>query len=297
MPDGTRNRTQRFSAMLSHYVIRDRYGRPGKGNDKGKVEGLVGYSRRNFMVPMPRFASWAAFNDYLEEQCCKRQADVLRGHKISIGERMRADLSAMQTLPAAPFEACDLRSGQVTSTSVVRYRGNDYSVPTAFGHREVWIKGFVERVVIGCAAEVIAEHVRSYDKDDITFNPVHYLRLIERKIMAFDQAAPLQDWDLPDAFATLQRLLEARQGKTGKREYVQILRLLERFEQNVLHDAVRDALQMGAISFDAVKHLVLCRVERRVPRLDLDLYPFLPRTNIATTSAATYMSLLGGGAT
>jgi len=76
MPDGTRNRTQRFSAMLSHYVIRDRYGRPGKGNDKGKVEGLVGYSRRNFMVPMPRFASWDAFNDYLEEQCLKRQTDI-----------------------------------------------------------------------------------------------------------------------------------------------------------------------------------------------------------------------------
>ena len=51
MPDGTRKRTQRFSAMLSHYVIGDRYGRPGKGNDKGKVEGLVGYGRRNFMVP------------------------------------------------------------------------------------------------------------------------------------------------------------------------------------------------------------------------------------------------------
>ena len=55
MPDGTRKRTHRFSAMLSHYVIEDRYGRPGKGNDKGKVEGLVGYARRNFMVPMLRF--------------------------------------------------------------------------------------------------------------------------------------------------------------------------------------------------------------------------------------------------
>ncbi len=295
MPDGTRNRTQRFSAMLSHYVIRDRYGRPGKGNDKGKVEGLVGYSRRNFMVPMPRFASWAEFNDYLEEQCLKRQADILRGHKISIGERMKADLAAMQSLPSAPFEACDLRSGQVTSTSVVRYRGNDYSVPVAFGHREVWIKGFVDRVVIGCATEVIAQHLRSYEKDDITFDPVHYLRLIECKIMAFDQAAPLQNWDLPNAFSTLQRLLEARQGKTGKREYVQVLRLLEHYEQNVLHAAIKDALQMGAISFDAIKHLVLCRVERRQPRLDLDLYPFLPRTNVATTSATAYMSLLGGG--
>ena len=203
----------------------------------------------------------------------------------------------MQDLPAAPFEACDLRSGQVTSTSVVRYRGNDYSVPVSFGHREVWIKGFVDRVVIGCATDVIATHIRSYEKDDITFDPVHYLRLIERKIMAFDQAAPLQDWDLPDAFATLQRLLEARQGKAGKREYVQVLRLLERFEMAVLHGAVRDALQMGAISFDAIKHLLLCRIERRPPRLDLDVYPFLPSTTVATTSVAAYMGLLGGGAT
>ncbi len=295
MPDGTRKRTQRFSAMLSHYVIGDRYGRPGKGNDKGKVEGLVGYGRRNFMVPMPRFADWAAFNDYLEEQCCKRQADILRGHKISIGERLEADLAAMRILPAAPFEACDLQSGQVTSTSMVRYRGNDYSVPVAYGHREVWIKGFVGRVVIGCATEIIADHRRSYDTGDMVFDPVHYLRLIERKIMSFDQAAPLQNWELPDAFATLQRLLEARQGKAGKREYVQVLRLLERFDLDVLHLAIKDALQMRAVSFDAVKHLLLCRIERRPPRLDLDVYPFLPRTNIATTSVVSYMSLLAGG--
>ena len=90
-----------------------------------------------------------------------------------------------------------------------------------------WIKGFVGRVVIGCAAEVIADHPRSYDTADVVFDPVHYLRLIEHKIMAFDQAAPLQGWDLPAPFKTLQRLLEARQGKTGKREYVQVLRLLE----------------------------------------------------------------------
>jgi len=296
MPDKTRKRTQRFSAMLSHYVINDRYGRPGKGNDKGKVEGLVGYARRNFMVPMPRFVSWDAFNDYLEEQCLKRQGDVLRGRKGGIGERLEADLAAMQAFPAAPFEACDLQSGQVTSTSMVRYRGNDYSVPVAYGHREVWIKGFVGRVVIGCAAEVIADHQRSYETDDMVFNPVHYLPLIEHKIMAFDQAAPLQGWDLPKAFDTLQQLLEARQGKTGKREYVQVLRLLERFEMKELHGAIEDALRMGAISFDAVKHLVLCRVEHRPPRLDLDTYPFLPRMNVATTSASAYMSLLTGGA-
>ena len=75
LPDGTRKRATLFSGFLSHYLIRDRYGRPGKGNDKGNVEGLVGYARRNFMVPIPRFATWDAFNAWLEEQCRKRQRD------------------------------------------------------------------------------------------------------------------------------------------------------------------------------------------------------------------------------
>ena len=74
---------------------------------------------------------------------------------------------------------------------MVRYRGNDYSVPVAFGHREVWIKGFVDRVVIGCTAEIIANHRRSYDTGDMVFNPVHYLCLIGCKVMSFNQAAPL----------------------------------------------------------------------------------------------------------
>ena len=75
---------------------------------------------------------------------------------------------------------------------------------------------------------------------------------------------------------------------------MQVLRLLERFEKDVLHLAIKDALQMRAVSFDAIKHLLLCRIEKRPPRLDLDVYPFLPRTNIATTAASSYMSLLAG---
>jgi hypothetical protein len=100
-------------------------------------------------------------------------------------------------------------------------------------------------------------------------------------------------WDLPEAFATLRRLMEARMGKAGKREYVQVLRLMESFRLEQVDAAVRDALRLGAISFDAVKHLVLCRIERRPPRLNLDLYPYLPRAQVAATSARSYMSLLG----
>jgi hypothetical protein len=167
-------------------------------------------------------------------------------------------------------------------------------VPVAYGHREVWVRGYVHEVVIGCGGEIIARHCRSYEREDLIFDPLHYLALLERKIGALDQAAPLQGWDLPEAFASLRRLLEARMGKGGKRDYVQVLRLLESFELEDVHGAVRDALRLGAIGYDAVKHLVLCRIERRPPRLDLDVYPYLPRARVATTAAATYMSLLGG---
>ena len=296
LPDGTRQRTRSFSGLQSHYLFEDRYGRPGKGNDKGKVEGLVGYARRNFMVPLPRFESWDAFNAHLEVQCRNRQGEVLRGHRESIGERLERDREALMALPPTPFDACDKQGTRVNSLSLVRYRTNDYSVPVAYGHREVWVRGYVHEVIIGCGAEIIARHPRSHDREDLIFNPIHYLPLLEQKIGALDQAAPLAGWQLPDVFATLRRLLEARMGKAGKREYVQVLRLLETFDLGVLHGAVRDALRLGAIGYDAVKHLVLCRIERRPPRLDLDVYPYLPRTQVATTAATSYMSLLGGGA-
>ena len=177
---------------------------------------------------------------------------------------------------------------------MVRYRNNDYSVPVAYAHHEVQVRGYVHEVVIGCNAEVIARHRRSYEKADMVFDPMHFLPLLEQKVGALDQAAPLQDWDLPDAFATLHRQLEARMGKKGKREYVQVLRLLETFEMCHVDGAVRQALDLGAIGYDAVKHLVLCRIERRPPRLDLDIYPYLPRARVETTNPASYMSLMSG---
>ena len=105
---------------------------------------------------------------------------------------------------------------------------------------------------------------------------MHYLPLLEQKTAALDQAAPLQGWDLPEEYGTLRRLLESRIGRRGKREFVQVLRLMENFSHQEVYHAVQDALRLGAISFDAVKRLLLCRLEGRPPRLDLDLYPYLP---------------------
>jgi transposase len=294
--DGKRQRTRVFTELQSHYLFQDQFGRPAKGNDKGKVEGLVGYARRNFMVPVPVFGTFAALNAHLADCCRKRLGEVLRGETETIGVRLQRDLAAFRQPLLQPYDACEKLGTRVSSLSLVRYRLNDYSVPTSFGHCDVFVRGYVHEVVIACGTEVIARHPRSYEREDFVFDPLHYLALIERKINALDQAAPLADWKLPDEFATLRRLLEARMGKPGKREFVQVLRLMETFAIDDVAAAARDAIQRGAIGFDAVKHLVLCRIERRPPRLDMTVYPYLPKATVATTSTRSYMDLLAGAA-
>ena len=292
--DGRRKRTRSFTELQSHYLFEDRFGRPSKGNDKGKVEGMVGYVRRNFLVPVPRAESFTELNAYLEQQCLAQMDAVLRGHTETIGQRMERDLDALLPLPAAAYEACDQQASRVNSLSLVRYRTNDYSVPVAYGHREALVKGSVDEVVISCGAEVIARHPRSYEQEDFIFDPIHYLPLLERKTGALDQAAPLQGWDLPPEYATLRQRLEARLGRQGKREFVRLLRLMEDFSHPEVHQAVKEALRLGAVGFDAVKHLLLCRIEGRPPRLDLELYPHLPQVSVRTTCAGDYLALLSG---
>ena len=127
-----------------------------------------------------------------------QSAEPVQHHRECIAKRLERDLEAMTALPGAPFDACHQATGQVSSQSLVRYHNNDYSVPIAYGCRQVWVRGYVDRVVIGCGAEIIARHPRSYEGEDMVFDPIHYLPLIERKIGALDQAAPLAGWELPD---------------------------------------------------------------------------------------------------
>ncbi|MEV9454812.1 IS21 family transposase, partial [Klebsiella pneumoniae] len=114
------------------------------------------------------------------------------------------------------------------------------------------------------------------------------LALIETKPNALDQAAALQDWALPQAFQHMRHLLEARMGNKGKREFIQILRLLEAIPMEIVTFAVNEAICIGAIGFDAVKQIALARIERRPARLDLAAYPHLPKMDVKTTRAADY---------
>ncbi len=290
--DGERRKTRAFSELQSHYLFAEKFGRPAKGNDKGKVENLVGYARRKFMVPIPRAASWEDLNAQLAADCRARRTQRLRGHTETVGARFERDRAVLLPLPAARFEACDKTAVRVSSISLVRYRTNDYSVPTEYGHRQVLVNTYVHRIVIVYGSEVIARHERSYEREATIYDPLHYLALLEHKSRALDQAAPLAGWQLPECFAHLRRLLEARLNKHAAREYIHVLRLLETFPLAEVTAAIEQALVLNTISFDAVRHLVLCRIERRPPRLDMANWPHLPLAQVRTTCAADYMSLL-----
>jgi len=293
---GERLRSRMFAELQSHYLFEDRFGRPGKGNDKGKVEGLVGLVRRNFMTPLPVVESFDAFNARLLDACMKRRQAILRGHSATIDARMQADCAAFLPLPLAPYDACHKVATRVSSMALVRYRNNDYSVPTRYGHRDVLAKGYVDRVEIVCGGETIATHRRSYDKAEFIYNPLHYLALLEHKSRALDQAAPLDNWRLADCVHRLRRLMEARMGNSGRREFIQVLRLMEDFHQHQVELAVAEALRLGAISFDAVKMLLLARLERRPARLDLTFYPYLPAATVGATDPRAYLGLTVGAA-
>jgi hypothetical protein len=200
----------------------------------------------------------------------------------------------LRSLLEAPFEPCDKRPAKVSSTALVRYRMNDYSPPTAYGFRDVLVKGFVDRVAIIFGADEIARHRRIYDRGQFVFDPKHYLALLEQKPGALDQAAPLQSWTLPEPLQHLRRLLEARTGNRGKREFIQLLRLMESFPQAIAVAAATVAIHLGAISFDAVKQLVITKVECRPANRDLGDYPYLPVAKVKTTSACDYAVLVSG---
>ena len=242
--DGTRRRTQAFTHLQSHYLFRDRFGRPGKGNDKGKVEALVKTARRRFMVPIPKVHELNVLNERLMARCLERLDALEAGEKAAA---LLADLDALRDLPAVPFEACEHVPGQISSTALVRYRLVDYSAPTVHAHKKVMVKGYVDRVEIALGAEIVARHRRSYVRGDVIYDPLHYLSLLEKKPGALDQAAPLRGWKLDPAFDTLRRLLEARFGPRGKREYIQVLRLHEDFPARQVAAAVRDAVKRRLI--------------------------------------------------
>src|SRR5271165_3536373 len=287
--------TRGFLTLESHHLFDHHFCRVGRGNEKGHVENHVGYSRRNLLVPVPAFSSWAALNEYLAA-CC--YADLFRRVRGKVGtkaERLVEDRAAMLELPKEAFEPRRVVQGHANSLSLVRFDRNDYSVPTAYAHHEVTVLGGIEDVAITSGTDVIARHPRHWGKEHTTFDPIHYLALLERKPGAIDFARPLENWGLPGCFATLRRRLEADLGHGGTREFIKVLRLLENSSVAALARATEAALAIGATGSDAIALILFHHAERPVGLFSLDGHPHLKSVAIEPPDLTAYRALTAVG--
>ncbi len=288
-----RELTQGFLRLESHYLFDHHFCHVRRGNEKGVVEGIVGYGRRNFLVPVPSFETWADANAYLEQRCRDDLQRRVRGKTQTKAELLKVDQAAMLALPTEVFEARRVEKTRVNSLSLVRFDRNDYSVPTAFAHHEVTAIGGIEQVRIVCGTEVAATHPRCWDKERKIFDPRHYLALLERKPGALDFAKPLENWELPGCFDLLRRRLEADFSDLGTREYIKVLRLLEHTTTKQLAGAVEAALGMGATNFDAICCILQKRRERPARLFSLDGHPHLRPYTIEVPDLSAYAALEG----
>ena len=270
-----RELTNAFLRLQSHYLFAHRFCRVARGNEKGHVENHVGYHRRNFLVPVPSFASFAALNDYLNDRCTQELTRVTRGHDDTKGERLDEDRAAMLGFPKTTFEARRVVHAKSNSLSLVRFDRNDYSVPTSDAHRDLVVIAGVDALKIVCDGALVARHPRHWGKEQVFFDPLHYLALLERKPGAFDAAKPLEDWKLPGCFGLLRRRLAAEMGHGSTKEFIKVLRLLERFTLKELTAAVQRATDMGTTSLEAITLIAQHRLERPVELFALDGHPHL----------------------
>ncbi len=291
MGGSERELTREFLRLESHYLFRHRFCRVARGNEKGHVENLVGYSRRNFLVPVPAFDSFSSLNRHLEDRCERDLDRQVRGKGSSKRERLDDDRAAMLELPPESFEARRVVQRRANSLSLVRFDRNDYSVPTAFAHHELTILGGIDEISITAADELVATHPRCWGREHVSFDPVHYLALLERKPGAFDAAKPLERWELPDCFSLLRRRMEAERGHKGTREFIQVLRLMENARVSELARAIEAALDLGTENLDAIRLILEHRREAPIPLFSLDGHPHLKSFAIEPPDLGAYASL------
>src|SRR6266705_2600810 len=185
-----RNREEQraFIAFRSYYLFSSHFCTPGQGHEKGGVEHSVGFSRRNFLVPLPRVASFEELNRFLLEQCTRDDVRIVHGQAMSIGQAWKSEHAYFQPLPKRPFACCVTRQVKLTPYSQVVYETNRYSVPAEQARRELVLKAYPFRVEIIWEHEVIANHARCYGREQDIFDPLHYLALLEQRPGAFQYA-------------------------------------------------------------------------------------------------------------
>ena len=269
----TENRT--FVAFRSHYLFESHFCTPRAGWEKGQVEHGVGFSRRNYMVPIPEAASFEALNQLLLERC--RQDDKRRVNRqpMTIGEAWEQEKPYLHPLPPFDYDCCEMVTVRLNPYSQATFETNRYSVPVAKARRDVMIKAYPFFVdIFDEKGNLLAHHPRSYRKEQDIFDPLHYLSLLEQRPGAFDYAKPIKEWrkDWPESYS---RMLENLQEKwpegRGVQEFIRVLQLHKDYPADLIEQAIEQALSYGCVHLDGVLHCLHQLIEPKEPPKSLDL--------------------------
>ena len=294
---GSRDRkvTDAFLRLKSHHLFESHFCPVRRPNEKGHVETLIGFARRKFLVPVPLVnGGLASLNGELQRRCREDLTRRTWGKSAAKGDRLDEERSSFLAMPSEVFVAARVEPRRVDSLSLVSFDANQYSVPTEFAHHPVTVVASVDEVRVVAGDRLAAVHSRCWGREQVTYDPLHYLAVLERKPGALDFAAPLEGWELPVCFGVLRRQLEAEFAGAGTRQYIKVLRLLEKSEPRELARAVGRALELGVADADAVRLILEHRREQPVGLFCLDGRPHLRSVVVPSPDLSAYASLAAG---
>jgi transposase len=284
-----------FVALRTHYLFDSHFCSPGKGNEKGSVENLVGYARRNFLVPVPEVRSLGELNDRLRAACLEARR---RRHPLkptTVGAIYEQECGALMALPQRPFDCARVVHPKVNSLSLVHFETNRYSVPARYAYQEVTLKAYVDKVRIYHGTELVAEHGRLYGRNEESLQFDHYLDLLERKPGAMSYARALKPSALPPVWLQYLEVLRHTYARPEK-EFIHTLRLLRHIPEQHVHEALRQCLAMGTCSYAVVRSFAehLKEAGRVIRPLGDETLQRLPAAHVAGPSTEHFNRLLQG---
>lgn len=186
--------TRRYKELQAHYAFTTDYCNPRKGNEKGLVENLVGFGRRNFLVPMPRVDSLDEVNILLIQGCKNYMKHHIQGSASSVGDDFSLERKNFTTLPIYAYNPQKVYYTSSNSYGLITHATNKYSVPTAITGKEVLVKVSASTIDVYYKGEKVAHHDRCYGKHKKNYDISHYLPLLEMKKRAVFNAAPVRQY-------------------------------------------------------------------------------------------------------
>jgi len=237
-----------FEHLKGFYAFRSKFCQPGKkgAHEKGGVENSVGFTRRNWLVPVPKVADLEELNAYLLGQCQENDGRTVDGQSLAVGVMFEHERAVLLPLPARRFDPCTTKVVAVDDYATINWQTNRYSVPYRYCGRSVWLKAYFDRIEIADGEQVVAVHQRNYGRQAWVLNPWHYLDLLEMRPYAIPNARPLLQQEWPsDYWKVYNQLVAAHGEREGGKQFVQILRLHQQFGASVTEQSLKQAMGLA----------------------------------------------------